>query len=310
MTKQIGPKPPPPVQTAAQVVQRAASQVVQALAPMAQPVLQDTFTPMVRPLVVLGEVVARLPPPQYVVQPDSGLVLRAGPNGTAGPTLPKGTVVTELSWPDNVPLNPDWMYVSYQDGDQLRMGFVHRDSLRIRIDEPEYTDTRTRAEVDAARDGTVGTAMDWARFLENASTTGYDDLCLKFCFNAYNLHTGSRCPEMTGVDPGDAINAFTALETNGKIRPLNGEPNPHAPLEAGAIVFFDAGPKNNEQGHVCIATGRMAPDGTPEVITSGFPPNHSGVHYSSVGSLEQLSGPYIGYTTPEIAFEDPPTAGE
>jgi hypothetical protein len=178
----------------------------------------------------------------------------------------------------------------------------------VEIDEPPFTDTRTREEVAAARDTTAATALDWARFMENASNAGYDNWCLDFCINAYNLHNNrTLCPEMTGNAEGNAAGAFQALQENGKIRPESGTPDRTEQLEPGAMVFFGATGKNGGDGHICIATGRMAPDGTPEVITSGFPPDNSGVHYSSVGNLEQLSGPYLGYTTPEIAFEQPAT---
>jgi hypothetical protein len=178
----------------------------------------------------------------------------------------------------------------------------------VEIEEPPFTDTRTRAEVEAARDTTAPAAMDWARFMENMTNTGYDDLCLGFCINAYNLHNNrTLCPEMTNAPGGNAVGAFQALQENGKIRPESGTPDPTQPLEEGTLVFFGATDKNDGDGHVCIATGRMAPDGTPEVITSGFPPDNSGVHYSSVGNLEQQSGPYVGYTTPDLAFQRPET---
>ncbi|MBN1203796.1 MAG: hypothetical protein JXB05_02585 [Myxococcaceae bacterium] len=182
----------------------------------------------------------------------------------------------------------------------------------VEIEEPPYTDTRSLEEIRAARDGSAATALDWARFQENASNPSYDNWCLDFCINAYNLQNNDLCPEMTNpgaVGPyGDsAWGAFQALRHNGKTRPESGTPDPTQPLEAGTLVFFGPTDKNQNDGHVCIATGRMAPDGTPEVITSGFPPDDSGVHYSSVGNLEQLSGPYVGYTTPELAFVQPDT---
>ncbi len=175
----------------------------------------------------------------------------------------------------------------------------------VTITPPPYTDTRSADEIKAARNGTTTTALDWARLQAHNGNTGYDNYCLQFCQNAFGIHsTPARCPELSNAGgQGNAIGAFNALQQNGKIRPESGTPDRTQPLEAGSIVFFGATDKNGQDGHVCIATGRMAPDGTPEVITSGFPPDHSGVHYSSIGNLEQQSGPYLGYTTPEIAFD-------
>jgi hypothetical protein len=177
----------------------------------------------------------------------------------------------------------------------------------VEIDEPPYTDTRTLDEIKAARDGSAATALDWARYQENQSNPNYDNWCLDFCINAYNLRNNDLCPEMTNPAPyaGTAWGAFQALKDHGKILPASGTPDPTQPLEAGTLVFFGPTDDNENAGHVCIATGRMAPDGTPEVITSGFPPDNSGVHYSSVGNLEQQSGPYVGYTTPQQGFTQP-----
>lgn len=175
----------------------------------------------------------------------------------------------------------------------------------VTVTPPPYTDTRSADEIKAARNGTASTALDWARLQAHNGNAGYDNLCLQFCQNAFGIHsTPARCPELSHAGgQGNALGAFNALQESGKIRPESGTPDRTRPLEAGSLVFFGATQKNGQDGHVCIATGRMAPDGTPEVMTSGFPPDHSGVHYSSIGNLEQQSGPYVGYTTPEIAFD-------
>jgi hypothetical protein len=178
---------------------------------------------------------------------------------------------------------------------------------------PPYADTRTLDEIRAARDGSPQTTIDWARYQWNSGGQNYDDQCLDFCLNATGVGQHSeRCLELYnpgrfGFGPNadgeyTAHHAFQALQSTGKILPADGNADPTQELPQGALVFFEATDKNKGAGHVCIATGRMAADGTPEVITSGFPPDHSGVHYSSVGQLEEQSGDYLGYTTPETAF--------
>lgn len=171
-------------------------------------------------------------------------------------------------------------------------------SQRTDVSSPKPPDTRSGDEIKAARNGSVQTAMDWARYQESAGGEGYDDKCLAFAINAYGVHsTPERCPELYNPPNGNAVGAWTALQENGKTSP----PNPTEQLEEGALVFFAATEANEMDGHVCIATGRMAADGTPEVITSGYE-GASGVHYSSVGTLSRESGAYLGYAEPSQAF--------
>ncbi|WP_257457538.1 hypothetical protein [Archangium lipolyticum] len=149
------------------------------------------------------------------------------------------------------------------------------------------------------RDGGPATALAWAN--EQMGNTGYDDACLNFVIRAYAIHqTAARAPEINYASgTNNAIGAFNGLQREDKIRTAS----PETPLDAGAIVFFDATEDNDDDGHICIATGRMAADGTPEVITSGYE-GAPGVHLSSIGQLIEDSGPYLGYTTPELAFAE------
>jgi hypothetical protein len=149
------------------------------------------------------------------------------------------------------------------------------------------------------RDGGPATALAWGN--EQLGNTGYDDQCLDFVKGAYGIHqTAARAPELNYASgTNNAIGAFNGLQAQDKIRP----PDSDIPLQAGDIVFFGATEKNENDGHICIATGRTAADGTPEVITSGYE-DAPGVHLSSIGQLTQDSGPYIGSTTPELAFTE------
>ncbi|WNG55124.1 hypothetical protein F0U59_10285 [Archangium gephyra] len=149
------------------------------------------------------------------------------------------------------------------------------------------------------RDGSPATALGWAN--ERLGNTGYDEQCLDFVKGAYAIHqTAARAPEINFASgTNNAIGAFNGLEANGKILP----PDSGTPVRAGDIVFFGADEKNDMDGHICIATGNTAADGTPEVITSGYP-GAPGVHLSSIGQLSEESGPYIGHTTPELAFAE------
>jgi peptidoglycan hydrolase-like protein with peptidoglycan-binding domain len=137
------------------------------------------------------------------------------------------------------------------------------------------------------RDGSVGSALGWAN--QQMGESKWDNKCLAFVSMSMNIpRDPNRHPEVYSAS--NAITAYDNLKAAGKIN----ESAPNAPIPEGAAVFFEATSKNGQHGHVAVATGRMAADGTPEVITSGWP-GRSGVFTSSVGELSQQSGAYLGY---------------
>lgn len=74
-----------------------------------------------------------------------------------------------------------------------------------------------------------------------------------------------------------------------------------SPLPEGAMLYFGPTGKNAHAGHVAIATGVMAPDGTPLLITTTW--NNGPVRMMSLAEMEAATGPYLGSTTPEGAFQ-------
>jgi hypothetical protein len=221
--------------------------------------------------------------------------------------MPKNAVFTVPAQPD--PGRDGWLYVTTTapNGKQL-FGWVKESDIKdVTAEEAQALQSATTPLVSPAGypDGSAHDAIAW---LEKQMTTPdkgakYNDMCLGSVLSAYAIYAvAHRCPELSWANgTNNAIGAYTDIKNNYKLMPADGAPDLHAPLPEGAIVFFDKTAKNHNDGHICIATGRMAADGTPEVITSGWPSN-PGFHYSSVGELDKVSGPYLGYTTPEIAF--------
>lgn len=115
------------------------------------------------------------------------------------------------------------------------------------------------------------------------------------------LPAGQVYSDMTGT----AIASWLALSNHGKTVPAavgkGGAPVLPKELEPGAMVFFGATEKNGYAGHVAIATGETAPDGSPLIVTSGWKGSPE-VSVMSLKEIQEASGPYLGYTTPERAF--------
>ena len=124
------------------------------------------------------------------------------------------------------------------------------------------------------------------------------------------LPEGQIYSDMTG----SAYGAWLALGNESEAHPdrpplyteatvgADGKPVLTEPLEEGTILFFGPSTANGNAGHVCIATGVMAPDGTPLVVTSGWP-GSQGVKVMSLAEMQAATGTYLGYTTPEQGFQ-------
>jgi hypothetical protein len=157
------------------------------------------------------------------------------------------------------------------------------------------------------RDGSPLNAIAYAKgvMASELKGTDYANRCLSFVNKCYNItQVPTRCPLMYNPwrcnHPGNAIGAFRALLTCGKIVfSLDSIP-------PGAIMFWGASERNGNHGHVAI----MDDDGV-KVITSGF--------IRDVGTDHEVPTPVtimddvyrvatwtgaitLGYTTADIGF--------
>jgi len=226
---------------------------------------------------------------------DAG-ILRANPSAKASAEaqLPVGTELEVLS------VQGQWYQVETPDG---QTGWI----VGSRTEYVSGTARGAPYVLPDGRDGSSASSLAHAQGMLGGGE-GYvnqelrQTYCLAFvndCF--YNSGAPGRCLEMSNPGAygyaGTANGAFLALQDNGKIR--TSEPTDR--LEPGAIVFFAPSADNGQAGHVCIATGELAPDGSPLLITSGFL-NSPKVKTMSLLEMQEASGTYLGYTTPEIAF--------
>ncbi len=207
--------------------------------------------------------------------------------------LPVGTEVEVLE------TQGDWYHVRTADGQE---GWIVASRT-------EYVSGTATGEPFVLPDGRDGSAASGAAHAESLiGGTGYVDqkagitYCLGFVNDSFYISgVPARCPEM--YNPGaygyaaTAFGAYSALNDNDKILTSN----PTDALPEGSIVFFDQSDANGMAGHVAIATGELAPDGSPMLITSGFL-NSPETKYMSLLELQEDSGTYLGYTTPELAF--------
>jgi hypothetical protein len=224
--------------------------------------------------------------------------LRAGPSANASQQaqLPVGTELEVLQ------VQGQWYQVRTPDGQTGWLVGSRTEHVRGTARGAPYVHAD-------GRDGSRTTGLAHATHMIGGGE-GYVDeqkkvtYCLGFVNDCYYLSgVPLRCEEMSNPGKfgyaGTANGAFLALQDNGKIRTSQ----PTDRLEPGAIVFFAPTTANGMAGHVCIATGEMAPppDNSPMLITSGFL-NSPKVKRMSLLEMQRESGAYLGYTTPEIAF--------
>ncbi|MCB9643868.1 MAG: hypothetical protein H6728_12405 [Myxococcales bacterium] len=162
--------------------------------------------------------------------------------------------------------------------------------------EPVTTDGTAQAALDYAWQQTQAETATGQNYARDGYPSLQDDpgawnnYCQAFVSSAYHWgKDGDKNVIIPELRQPNAISSYNAFEENGKIQT-------EMPPPAGAIVFFEATANNGQDGHIAIATGETAPDGSPLMISSGWP-GRDGVFTISLNELEQESGACLGYAT-------------